>query len=119
MYIYILALLNRWRRPEEAAKVKLFDITRGLPQRIEGQFRRHWSLTPALWNLYFRERVNLGASLSIRNSSSVEASQEDVEQDAAMAAASLLKKLQHGFYLDKGKRRKSKVISPNFILQRV
>ena len=36
-----------------ACKVKLFDITRGLPQRIEGQFRRHWGFAPALWNLYF------------------------------------------------------------------
>ena len=39
-----------------ACKVQLFDITRGLPQRIEGQYRRHWGFTPALWNLYFRER---------------------------------------------------------------
>ena len=31
-----------------ASKVKLFDITRGLPQRIEGKFRRHWGFTPAL-----------------------------------------------------------------------
>ena len=28
-----------------ACKVQLFDITRGLPQRIEGQFRRHWGLS--------------------------------------------------------------------------
>ena len=73
----------RWRRPEDedfpyprqvfsgwldslgdehaevrpACEVRLFDITRGLPQRIEGQYRRHWGFTPALWNLYFRERV--------------------------------------------------------------
>ena len=33
-----------------ACRVKLFDIARGLPQRIEGQYRRHWSFTLALWN---------------------------------------------------------------------
>ena len=49
-----------------AAEVKLFDLTRSLPQRIEAQFRRHWGFVPALWNLYFRDRVNLGASLSIK-----------------------------------------------------
>eukprot|EP00959_Pyramimonas_sp_CCMP1952_P010605 222310-Pyramimonas_sp.AAC.1 len=48
-----------------ATTVRLFDLTRGLPQRIEGQFRRTWGFA-ALWNLYFRERVNLGASLSIK-----------------------------------------------------
>ena len=57
---------DRWRRainPEwlddmEACEVKLFDLTRGLPQRIEGQYRRHWGFLPGLWNLYFREQVN-------------------------------------------------------------
>ena len=48
-----------------ACKVRLFDLTRGLPQRIEIQFRRHWGFTPALWDLYFRERANLGGSLSV------------------------------------------------------
>ena len=33
------------------------------------------------------------------------APQQELEQDAAMAAASLLKRLQHGCYLDNGKRR--------------
>ena len=85
----------RWRRPEDedipwprsvlfdwlksltgnhgtvgpASRVRLFDLTRGLPQRIEGQYRRHWGFTPGLWNLYFRERINLGVSLSVRNRS--------------------------------------------------
>ena len=76
----------RWRRPEARqdgsipafvvespffteqkqvapASVKLFDITRGLPQRVEAQYRRHWSFAPGLWSLYFREQINLGASL--------------------------------------------------------
>ena len=48
----------------EPAMVKLFDLVRGLPQRVEAQFRRHWSFTPGLYNLYFREQVNLGISLS-------------------------------------------------------
>ena len=57
----------RWRRPEidehifqnftgatfeegEACLAKLFDVARGLPQRIEGQYRRIWSFAPACWN---------------------------------------------------------------------
>ena len=89
-----------------ACKVKLFDITRGLPQRIEGQFRRHWGFTPALWNLYFRERVNLGIGLSVKRSACVDGPNIEVETDAAMAAADLLEKLEKGTYLNGGKRRK-------------
>eukprot|EP00959_Pyramimonas_sp_CCMP1952_P420688 8812130-Pyramimonas_sp.AAC.1 len=51
-----------------ACVVKLGDLVRGLPRRIEGQFRRHWGFAPALWNLFFKERVNLGASLSVKTS---------------------------------------------------
>ena len=70
-----------------ACAVKLFDITRGLPQRIEGQYRRHWSFTPALWNLYFRECINLGVSLSLKRSAEI--SGQECETGAAMAAANL------------------------------
>ena len=35
------ACQERHVTPGPACRVKLFDITRGLPQRIEGQFRRH------------------------------------------------------------------------------
>ena len=87
--------------------VKLMDITRGLPQRIEGQFRRSWSFAPALWNLYFRERVNLGASLSIkRGQQHQEKSAEILETDAAMAAADLLQKLEKGSYRLPDNRRR-------------
>ena len=48
----------RWRRPAETARVALADLVRGLPRRIEGQIKRHWTFVPLLWNLYFRERVN-------------------------------------------------------------
>ena len=123
----------RWRRPEDediasprsimpdwlpleedahsrigtACNVKLFDITRGLPQRIEGQFRRHWGLAPALWNLYFREQINLGASLSVKQAGRKHAPNESLDEDAAMAAAKLLEKLEKGYYEDrKGKKRK-------------
>jgi hypothetical protein len=77
---YDIPNVDRWRRPENdsipyprvhwqswmpecnpghsaigpACTVKLFDVTRSLPQRIEGQFRRHWGFAPAIWNLYFR-----------------------------------------------------------------
>ena len=89
-----------------ACRVQLFDITRGLPQRIEGQFRRHWGFTPALWNLYFRERINLGISLSVRTKTQAGTPKALTDEDAAMAAAALLQKLQHGFFMDRGKRRK-------------
>ena len=91
-----------------ACEVKLFDITRGLPQRIEGQFRRTWGFAPALWNLYFRECVNLGASLSIKRGQQLQGpGSESVETDAAIAAASLLQKLEKGHYrLPDGRRRK-------------
>ena len=91
-----------------ASTVKLFDLTRGLPQRIEGQLRRHWGFTPALWNLYFRERVNLGGSLSIKRGQRLQGkSAESVETDAAIAAADLLQKLEKGSYLlPDGRRRK-------------
>jgi hypothetical protein len=35
----------------EPARVKLYDVTRGLPRRIEAQYRRHWAFVPGLWNL--------------------------------------------------------------------
>ena len=89
-----------------ACEVKLFDLTRGLPQRIEGQFRRHWSFTPALWNLYFRERINLGGSLRVKSDANVQSTADAVDTDAAIAAAELLKKLDTGYYMDRGKRRK-------------
>ena len=91
-----------------ASQVKLFDLTRGLPQRIEGQFRRTWGFTPALWNLYFRERVNLGASLSIKRGQRLHApGAATVETDAAIAAADLVQKLEKGHYtLPDGRRRK-------------
>ena len=89
-----------------ACKVQLFDITRGLPQRIEGQYRRHWGFTPALWNLYFRERINLGASLSVKRGLDASSPGSSIDTDAATAAQDLVWKLENGYYLDKGKRRK-------------
>ena len=91
-----------------ASTVKLFDLARGLPQRIEGQFRRHWGFAPALWNLYFRERVNLGASLSIKRGQELGGrGGECAETDAAIAAADIYQKLGKGHYrLSDGRRRK-------------
>ena len=88
-------------------KVQLFDITRGLPQRIEGQYRRHWGFAPAAWNLLFRSNVNQGASLSVKRKQLDDASNPHMETDAAMAAANLLQKLEKGFYVTpQGKRRR-------------
>ena len=83
-----------------ACKVKLFDLTRGLPQRIEGQYRRHWGFTPALWNLYFREQVNLGISLNVQRTKLDTEGDDNVATDAAIAAADLMEKLEEGYYRD-------------------
>ena len=89
-----------------ACRVQPFDLAHGLPQRIEGQYRRHWSFTPALWNLYFRECVNLGISLSVKRSVLDTTGAQQVETDAPIAAADLLEKLEHGYYRDNhGKQR--------------
>ena len=122
----------RWRRPEDedipwprralpdwleslggkhgsvgpATKVSLFDLTRGLPQRIEGQYRRHWGFTPGLWNLYFRERLNLGVSLRVKNFSKPKQVDTVQDEDAAMTAASLVKKLEHGYYRDQNNKKR-------------
>ena len=63
-----------------------FDITRGLPRGIESQLQRHWVFVPALWNLYARQRVNLGISLSVKNRQLSLGTDNDKEQDAAMEA---------------------------------
>ena len=78
-----------------------------MAQRVEGQYRRHWSYIPALWNLYFRERLYLGASLQAVTQGGSSTPLEHVEQDAAKAAADLYAKLQNGTYISEGgKRRK-------------
>ena len=114
---------KRWRRPEIEAEssqgtardsctdggaglVKLFDLTRGLPQRIEGQFRRHWGLVPALWNLYVRERVNLGASLKVANTVVKSETAPDNDVDMAEAAAGLYRHIEQGTYTQGGVKRK-------------
>ena len=97
----------RWRRPETAAPVQLADLVRGLPRRMESQFRRHWSFVPMLWNLYFRERVNLGQSLALKNRSSAGCPLDVPEEDAACAAARCYQRLHEGTYLaPDGKRRR-------------
>ena len=118
---YDIPKKTRWRRPDterlalqggvpiadtrfskqpqvSAAQVKLFDITRSLSRRIEAQFRRHWHFVPGLWNLYFRNAVNQGASLGVGTSMKPEEPQEETHQDAAMAAGALYDALHNGFY---------------------
>ena len=105
--LHLETSLFRSQLQVEPAKVKLYDVTRGMPRRIEGQYRRHWAFVPTLWNLYFREQVNLGVGLSAGTKMLASAPQEDIEQDAAMAAAELYKHLQSGHYrTQNGKRMK-------------
>ena len=63
-----------------------FDITRGLPRGIESQLQLHWGFVPALWNLYARQHVNVGISLSAKNRQLGLGTEENKEQDAAMPA---------------------------------
>ena len=100
--------LEEHREILPSCKVKLFDITRGSPQRIEGQYRRHWSFAPAMWNLLFRANVNLGASLFVkRKAMDQKPSTTSIETDVAMAAANLLELLETGYYVTpQGKRRR-------------
>ena len=90
-----------------AAEVRIFDFAQSLAQRVEGQFRRHWAFVPALFNLYFREQVNTGASLRVSGQHASNCPAPHVEGDAAAAAASLYQKLHTGTYEDaSGKRRR-------------
>ena len=59
--------------------VKLYDLARGMPRRIEAQYRRHWNFVPSLWNLYFREQLNLGMSLSATSRGKRDELLDDVE----------------------------------------
>ena len=81
-----------------ACAVQLRDLVHGLSQRIEGQFRRHWGFIPAVWNLFFRERVNLGASLNVKHGMPDGKSSNVQDTDAAIAAADLVQKLETGKY---------------------
>ena len=76
--------------------VRLFDVARGMAQRVEGQYRRNWSYLPAVWNLHVRERVNLGASLKISETLKAGTVSTTDEMDIVMAAAELYKKLETG-----------------------
>ena len=97
--MYNLMSLHFSQQPQvAAAKVKLFDIARSLPRRVEAQFRRHWHFVPGLWNLYFRDQINQGASLGAGARTCPKQPQEQVEQDAAMAASALYSILKSGFY---------------------
>jgi hypothetical protein len=40
--------LPEHQRQAPAAKVKLFDLVRSMPRRIEAQYRRHWNYVPGL-----------------------------------------------------------------------
>ena len=93
----------------EAAQAKLFDVTRGLAQRIEGQYRRHWSFVPGLWNLYFREQINLGISLKAPTAIQQALTAKSVEVDAAIAAAELHKLLIDGTYTDARTGKKQRI----------
>ena len=98
----------RWRRPKDAAEVKLLDQVRGLPRRVEAQFRRHWALVPALWNLYFHECIHFSKSLSVRQkqNSSDPTSFDDDDDDKARLAGKLYRRLEKGDYEDANNARR-------------
>ena len=62
----------------------------------KGQYRRNWGIVPALWNLYFRECINLKASLHVKEV--VASTSPDVSdpRDVAQAAVDIYKALENG-----------------------
>ena len=52
-----------WRRLADAAQVRLADVVRGLPRRVEAHFRRHWWCVPAMRSLNFREQASFSQHL--------------------------------------------------------
>ena len=86
--------------------VKLFDLARGLAQRVEGQYSRHWAFVPSLYNLYFREQVNLGVSLKSAGKTESAKPVDVRDEDAALAAADLYEKLRTGTYTDQQQKRR-------------
>jgi len=103
---YDLKKEGRWRRPAEAARVGLADLVRGLPRRVEGQFRRHWTCVPLLWNLFFRDRVHSNASLGLKTTPKVGGPQEVEEEEAAVVAARCYQRLNEGYFKDADGKRK-------------
>ena len=89
---------QRWRRGEDAAWVSLADLVRGLPRRVEGQFRRHWVFVPLLWNLYFHEQVHKSRSLALQGMPKAGLPMDDEEEDATAAAARCYQRLHTGTY---------------------
>ena len=95
------------RKPHQvpASMLRLQAFTRSTARRAEGQFRRHWTYIPSVWNLYFRMQLYFGASLSW-SPRMVDSGEPGVVSDAASAAADLYQKLIHGSYCADGKNVK-------------
>ena len=53
-------------------------------------------MAPALWNLYFRERINLGASLRVQDTVQAGNVTKVMDTDMAEAAVGLYTKLDSG-----------------------
>ena len=90
-----------------AARVSMLEWVRGTSRSCFSQFRRHWDVIPAAWNLYFRSELNLGKSmhLSVRGAASTPSTDEC--ETVAAAAMSLWKKLQgNAFWVDSQGMRK-------------
>ena len=91
-----------------ASPVRMVEFVHGMSQRVEAQYRRHWSFLPSLWNLRFRSEIVLGMGLGARATHQAADATEYDEQDAAVAAAALYKLLADGVYKD-GQGRKRKI----------
>ena len=91
---------KRWRRPDSAAEVTLLDQVRGLPRRVEAQFRRHWTFVPGLWNIYFRERVNLSKQLFAREKQKTTDPVCRDEENKARLAEKIYQRIEKGSYED-------------------
>ena len=85
--------------------VTSFDVTSGLPRRVEGNVRSDWNLTPILRNLHFRYRTLETPSLGVKTV--IDSNEPAVSYARQLQAAveGLYHKLAKGTY-GKGKRRR-------------
>jgi len=101
------AQVEEHSRIGDACRVKLYDFVKGLSQRIEGQFRRDWSFVPGLWNMYFRECLLSGHSLSVGTKVEAASPTASKPQEYAIALQELYDLLTNGKYMAPGGRKMS------------
>ena len=110
-------VMNVWRRvpgkgqqagldvahslPGVACHVTINDLERGCVQRIEGNWRRDWSVGGAMRNQNCRQRLNIGIGISYAQA--LTKRHNNTPTDVAMTLRDVYHKMQHGTYRCNGK----------------